>query len=57
MCMSSNFPEWVQVDVEKSGMPVSLNCVILSSWIARLYVVEVEKKKDTKPSKMQICII
>lgn len=51
MCMSSNFPEWVQVDVEKSGMPVSLNCVILSSWIARLYVVEVEKKKTQNPLK------
>lgn len=60
--MSSNLPEWIQVDVEKSDMPISLNCVDLSSWIASLYVVEVEnkiiiKKKYTKPTEMQICII
>lgn len=49
--MGSNFPEWIQFDAEKADMPVSLNCVNLSSWIASLYVVEVEKKKTQNPLK------
>lgn len=46
MFISSDLPGWIQLGVEKSDMPISLNYVNLSSWIASLYVIEVKKKSQ-----------
>lgn len=51
MFMNSKLPEWIQVDVEKSDRPVSVNSVNLSSWIASLYVVKGKKIKTQNPLK------
>lgn len=43
----------MQIDIEKSNMPVYMNWVIFSSWIVSLYVVEVKKNH----TEMQICMV